>query len=117
MDDVFIVVPFKKLLSGQVPGVVVAVVCQRVSDSDLGPVESLRVGVDVGDIDGKDFVSFPQIQPPPGADVVAGVRAGAVLPLAVSVPIDGVVRSPKVVQSRLCGLPLESQVLLYRGNR
>lgn len=96
------------------PGVVVAVVVQRVSDSDLGPVESLRVCVDVGDVDRKHFVSVPQVQPPPGADVVAGVRARTVFPLAVAVAIDGVRRGSELVQSRLRGLSLEGQVLSCR---
>lgn len=100
-----------------VPGVIVAVVFQRVSDSDLGSFESLRVCVDVGDADGKDFVSFAQIQPPPGVDVVVGVRAGAMFPRAVAVPIDGVGRSPELVKGGLRGFSLEGQVLSCRSDR
>lgn len=100
-----------------VPGVVVAVVYQRVSDSDFGSVESLRVCVDVGDVDRKDLVSFAQIQPPPGNDVVAGVRAGAVFPLGVAVPIDGVGRTSELVEGGLGGFSLEGQVLSCRSSR
>lgn len=100
-----------------VPGVVVAVVFQRVSDSDLGSIESLRVGVDVGDVDGKDPVSSLQVQTPPGADVVAGVRARAVFPLAVAVPVDGVGRSSELVEGRLRGFSLEGQVLSCGSSR
>lgn len=98
------------------PGVVVAVVLQGVSDPDLGSVESLRVGVDVGDVDGDDLVRVAQVQPPPGADVVAGVGAGAVLPLAVAVPVDGVGRSSELVKARLGGFSLEGQVLPCGSN-
>lgn len=100
-----------------IPGIVVAVVFQRVSDSDFGSVESLWVCVDVGDVDRKDLVSFAQIQPPPGADVVAGVRAGAVFPLAVAVPIDGVGRTSELVEGGLRGFSLEGQVLSCRSSQ
>lgn len=98
------------------PGVGVAVVFQRVSDSDLGSIESLRVCVHVGDVDRKYSVSFPQVQPPPGVDVVAGVRAGTVFPLAVVAAVDGVIRRPELVQGRLRGFSLEGQVLSCRNN-
>lgn len=78
------------------PGVAVAVVLQRVSDPDLCTVQSLRCGVHVGDLDQEDLVGRTQVQAPPGGDVVAGVRAGAVLPRAVAVPIDGVVSKAKL---------------------
>ena len=100
----------------RLPGVIVAVVLQGVPDPDLGSIESLRVRVDVGDVDREDFVSLVQIQPPPGTDVVAGVRAGAMLPPAVAVPVDGVGRSTEQVKGRLAGFSSEGHVLPCRSS-
>lgn len=61
-------------------------------------------------------MSFTQVQPPPGVDVVAGVRAGTVFPRAVAAAVDGVVRGSELVQRRLRGFSLEGQVLSCRNN-
>lgn len=102
--------------SCELPAVVVAVVLEEISDPDLGSVESFGAGIHVGYFNREHFVGFTQVQSPPGTDIVVRVSARAVLPLAVAIPIYGVVRKAIFKQWWLWGLSLDGQVLSCRNN-
>lgn len=87
-----------KWTRAKLPGVVVAEVGEGISDVDLGSIESFGVLLSVGYLNGEHFVGLTQIQSPPGVDVVLRVSAGAVLPLAARIPVDGVIGGAEHVQ-------------------
>lgn len=95
----------------KLPGVIIAIVFQRVSDADLGAVQSICVLVPVCYVNREDFVGFAQVQSPPGVDVVLSVRARTLLPVTGTIPINGVVSEAKTIQRGLRGFPIDCQVL------
>ena len=73
------------------PGIVVAIVVQRVSDADLSSVDASGIIVVVCYIDREHSVGLAQVQPPPGAKFLFGGSTGALGPLAGSIPVYGII--------------------------
>ena len=90
----------QKLRYQFLPGVVDAIVVQRISNSDFSSIQSTGKSIlPVGDYHREDFISLEQIHSPPRVEMSFCDATGTMGIYAVTIPINGIVCktiSPKV---------------------
>ena len=67
------------------------IVYKRISNADLGSIESFGLSLSVGYLNRKHFVCFGQSQPPPGVQIHERVTAGTVSQIRGPTPIIGLI--------------------------
>ena len=90
----------QKLRYQFLPGVVDAIVVQRISNSDFSSIQSTGKSIlPVGDYHREDFIFLEQIHSPPRVEMSFCVSTGTMAIYAVPIPINGIICksiSPKV---------------------
>ena len=82
----------QKLRYQFLPGVVDAIVVQRISNSDFSSIQSTGKSIlPVGDYHREDFIFLEQIHSPPRVEMSFCVSTGTMAIHAVTIPINGIV--------------------------
>ena len=82
----------QKLRYQFLPGVVDAIVVQRISNSDFSSIQSTGKSIlPVGDYHREDFIILDQIHSPPRVELTFCVSTGTMAIYAIPIPINGII--------------------------